>query len=280
MQSLQPKDDAYWAAYWAQVMQPPGPPRKRLTRRVGRPMRGFRTVEREYLRAIYRLIAETKRAAMKDLLPRLSGVVRQDDLASEVEEALSDFAKRFSWPPSVVARLVGLFVARMNQVHDKGFEDQMASMGRVPGIDISGQSWALEGMRLYAANNRQLVESLGADVTARVQKAVLRHVVEGRRAEELEEVLDRQFQVVRSRAATIARTETGKLQSAMDQARQTAAGFDKYEWSTSLDERVRPSHQRMEGTVHSWSERPLVGKVHVHPGEDVNCRCVALPVDE
>jgi hypothetical protein len=40
------------------------------------------------------------------------------------------------------------------------------------------------------------------------------------------------------------------------------------------DERVREEHAALEGQTFAWSSPPAVG----HPGEDFQCRCVALPV--
>jgi SPP1 gp7 family putative phage head morphogenesis protein len=62
--------------------------------------------------------------------------------------------------------------------------------------------------------------------------------------------------------------------------RQTQAGISEYEWSTSGDERVRSSHDELDGTRQSWDDPPVTnddGDTN-HPGEDYQCRCVAIPV--
>ncbi len=40
------------------------------------------------------------------------------------------------------------------------------------------------------------------------------------------------------------------------------------------DERVRPSHEALDGTRQRWDDPPAEG----HPGEPINCRCIAEPV--
>lgn len=93
--------------------------------------------------------------------------------------------------------------------------------------------------------------------------------------------------VSESRAELIARDQTLKTNAAINGARQTAAGVSRYIWSTSLDERVRgnpdgawpdadPSHYELEGKIFSWDDPPEPG----HPGEDYQCRCIALPYIE
>lgn len=96
----------------------------------------------------------------------------------------------------------------------------------------------------------------------------------GLRVEELRAQLLERGSVSESRAELIARDQTLKVNGAITEIRQTAAGIDSYVWSTSLDERVRDSHAALEGQTFSWSAPPDVG----HPGQDFQCRCVAVPV--
>lgn len=78
------------------------------------------------------------------------------------------------------------------------------------------------------------------------------------------------------RAGLIARDQVLKLHAKITRYRQKAAGINKYVWTTSLDERVRDEHAELEGETFSWDGEgdPDEG----HPGEAVNCRCVAYPV--
>jgi uncharacterized protein with gpF-like domain len=41
---------------------------------------------------------------------------------------------------------------------------------------------------------------------------------------------------------------------------------------------VRESHADMEGQMCDWDDPPEVDGEKVHPGEAINCRCVAIPV--
>ena len=49
-------------------------------------------------------------------------------------------------------------------------------------------------------------------------------------------------------------------------------GVERYRWSTSGDERVRPTHQSNSGRVFRWDSPPADTG---HPGSDVMCRCGA-----
>ncbi len=56
------------------------------------------------------------------------------------------------------------------------------------------------------------------------------------------------------------------------------AGITQYTWSTSKDERVRPSHAELEGEQFSYDDPPEVDGEPANPGEPILCRCVPLPV--
>jgi SPP1 gp7 family putative phage head morphogenesis protein len=92
----------------------------------------------------------------------------------------------------------------------------------------------------------------------------------------------------KGRANFIARDQTGRLNGLITQRRMESIGLSMYIWETSGDERVRPSHEMMDGGLCLWSdssvfsqdggktwiERPS-GAVRLHPGDDYLCRCTA-----
>lgn len=97
---------------------------------------------------------------------------------------------------------------------------------------------------------------------------------QGSRWEDLRDALLERGGVSESRAELIARDQTLKLNGAINQAHQRSVGVEAYIWSTSGDERVRDSHADLDGKTFAWSAPPEPG----HPGEDFQCRCVALPI--
>lgn len=73
----------------------------------------------------------------------------------------------------------------------------------------------------------------------------------------------------------IARDQTNKLIGQFTEKRQLSAGVEEYQWSTSGDERVRPTHRDNEGLIFRWDQPPSATG---HPGHDIQCRCVAIPI--
>lgn len=80
--------------------------------------------------------------------------------------------------------------------------------------------------------------------------------------------------VSRSRASLIARNEVGNAAAYATQKSQAQAGCTEYIWRAASDRRVRPEHAARNGKRFSWDDPPPDG----HPGEPINCRCVALAV--
>lgn len=92
-------------------------------------------------------------------------------------------------------------------------------------------------------------------------------------------ILER-LDVSRAKANLLARDQVLKLNAKITQERQTAAGITEYIWTTSNDERVRETHDELDGETFSWDDPPVTNEAgdRNHPGEDYQCRCVAFPV--
>ena len=73
----------------------------------------------------------------------------------------------------------------------------------------------------------------------------------------------------------ITRDQTNKTIGGLTQVRQTQLGIESYQWITSQDERVRPSHVRNSGQIFEWGKPPSETGA---PGDDTLCRCVGAPV--
>ena len=90
----------------------------------------------------------------------------------------------------------------------------------------------------------------------------------------LSKVLNREFKVSGSNLRRLTRDQTSKAVGQLTQARHQQLGIQEYTWRTAQDERVRPTHQVLDGTPQRWDSPPGVG----HPGYDILCRCVPIPI--
>jgi SPP1 gp7 family putative phage head morphogenesis protein len=68
-----------------------------------------------------------------------------------------------------------------------------------------------------------------------------------------------------------------KLNGKLTESRQRDIGVEGYIWRTVGDERVRETHESVDGDYYSWDNPPSETDGNA-PGEDYQCRCWAEPV--
>lgn len=135
--------------------------------------------------------------------------------------------------------------------------------------------------------NANLIKSMPKDIRQEITEIVAKESMSGRRASDIAEDLQERFpQMLKNKANLIARTETSKTESALNQARSQNIGINWYEWNTSEDGRVRSSHKHMDGVLINWNDPPspekLINKKSTlgkyHAGCCPNCRCYGAPI--
>lgn len=224
-------------------------------------LRASRRAETRYVRDLRDILAKVHEGYLRAL-----GVRR--DMKSH-DAALNDLDGRmFRYIREVVPPAFDRMAGEVNKANAKANQ-------ALVGIPFSGTGVAAHIAR-FRDQNIALVEN-----AARVYAQQVREVFDdpenaGLRVEDLADKLRERGDVSESRAELIARDQTLKLNGQLNQVRQQNAGVDRYTWSTSHDERVRPEHAELDGQVFDWNSPPEPG----HPGEDFQCRCIALPVIE
>lgn len=147
------------------------------------------------------------------------------------------------------------------------------------GIDLSAylrnNPNVVERVNELTVSNIQLIKSIRTQYLDKVQNAVMQAMVHGALNKDLGEQLKKLGKDAESRAMLIARDQSSKLNAALTRARHEEVGIKKYMWSTSGDERVRASHAEKDGQIFEYTNPPADTG---HPGHDVNCRCVQIPV--
>lgn len=191
----------------------------------------------------------------------------------------------------VAARLSAGFVARAN-LQNK--EQTLRTFSQAFGIDLSGmlgEGAIKPQMEKAVSDNVDLITSIHTDFIHDIGAAVFANMKDGGRHENLIDTIKERGNVTRSRARLIARDQTSKLNADLTEARNVALGLDLYEWGGTGDERERDSHFVLNGklckysdpTVYSddggktWKKRSTIGAFIGKPGEDYQCRCLALP---
>lgn len=186
------------------------------------------------------------------------------DLTRKDADEDSWLVAAFTWVLTKIAHLVRVFIGdAFDRMSNKVVTVTLADTGLKPAIMAAREK------------NIELISKL-----LRVQDIAMREVLDeglasGWTHKKIAEELQARSRISQRHAKLIARDQTLKLNAAVTKIRQTNLGITHYKWITSQDERVRPTHEALNGRVFSWNEATPIG---YHPGEDYQCRCIAQPV--
>jgi SPP1 gp7 family putative phage head morphogenesis protein len=153
-----------------------------------------------------------------------------------------------------------------------------------------GEDWWPFARDIWANKNYDLIRSDMKKYIGQVNDLTEKAVTSGWSVSQLtKQIQGLDDKITKARAEFIARDQIGKLNGEITQRRMESIGLTMYIWETSGDERVRPSHELMDGGLCRWSDpsvysddggktwkpRPS-GAVTQHPGMDYQCRCTAI----
>jgi len=122
--------------------------------------------------------------------------------------------------------------------------------------------------------NKRAAEIIESRFNKDIAAAALKNMEAGGSRKALAEIIQNIDQnVTKRRAKLIANDQVGKLANQITKIRAIRAEVGEYEWVTMRDDRVRPTHQALDRSIQTFG-------VGIEPGEEVMCRCVAMPIIE
>jgi SPP1 gp7 family putative phage head morphogenesis protein len=219
-----------------------------------------------------------QRRAEQDYYSKIMEILRQYDLAPYVDrDTLMDLWAREAAEQMALERY---------KSNSRSWREaaQEALRGQLVRQGLEGDLTGPIGERVaeIVDQNAKLISSLPEAIAQLASEEMLGRARRGQRADEPSTMLSR---IARWQARRLARTEIAKAQSAITQARAEDMDLPWYAWRTVKDERVRPSHRRMEGVLVRWDDSPspedLIGVRSYGdyaPGGIFNCRCSAEPL--
>ena len=161
------------------------------------------------------------------------------------------------------------------------------------GIDLlddyyKGEFYA-EALKRWVDENVLRIKTIPGESLGAIKQTILDGYKEGRTIRNIAKDIQHEYNVSKHKAAMLARDQIATLNAQITKLQQQDAGCNRYRWSTSNDSRVRDCHRSLNGKTFSWDDPPEMwyetksrGRVytgrHCHPGEDICCRCVAIPV--
>ena len=237
----------------------------------------------------------------------LQGATREEFLrfiaeALAVAEIGTQFADDISELSDFDPKLPEDFVAEISKVSKEIEKKAMSSFSRQSEMIIGKPYYPPEVkgeiLTNWESNFQMLCKSAETDAKKDIARLVQQGKNEGWNKLQLEKAVKSQLPgKYKNRAELIARTETAKLNTQINLETYRNIGIEYYTWMTTIDGRERESHAAMNGVICSVSdpdvyfeenpEDPLhpiqharTGEmVHMHPGEDFQCRCSMVAWD-
>jgi SPP1 gp7 family putative phage head morphogenesis protein len=132
----------------------------------------------------------------------------------------------------------------------------------------------------FVRENVALIKTISERYFSEVEDITLDAVRSGRRASDVSKEIEERYGISERNARRIANDQVGKAFGDLNKERMTELGVTRYTWRTVKDNRVRDSHDDLDGEVFEWDEPPTDSETgeEVIPGSPVNCRCWAEPV--
>jgi len=154
----------------------------------------------------------------------------------------------------------------------------LSVIGQVAAIDVSTAALTV-AEEAWTLNQSRLLTQLAADEFSDLEQHIFQAVVEGKTPRQVAKELENRLAISRRRLEFIVENEVENFNAAITKKRQQDLGIESYKWSSSGDQRVRPTHRALDGTVHRWDDPPdIPGEGRLHPGQPIRCRCVAQAV--
>ena len=259
----------------------------RAIRRLG-PIRRNHKSELVYRAALLQLVrrcrslVEGSIASLKVYWPRPApgdSVRAADAVRPSAKQLLAQAKNKLGDLDGWAKRMTGLAVEANRENVDARLGREIH---RAIGVNVTNILQAngplLQSMSVATKANVALIKTIPDQYFDRVYSTVTSGWTQGLRWESMVEQIQADGDITENRAKLIARDQTSKMNAAFNQERQQQVGIERFEWSTSEDERVRESHAELDGKTFDWDNPPIVDGEQATPGSPVNCRCVALPV--
>jgi SPP1 gp7 family putative phage head morphogenesis protein len=245
--------------------------------------RKLKPIERKFQRVVNRYFREARERYVNRLNQQLS-----IDPSIMVHRAIFDWAAILaeSAEKGHVLDTLGKF---MRATWEITAQDSFLELYRLTGRPIPPDTVInTSGIREKVIN--QMAERVTNTTTTDMQKIIMDGLAEGKSRMDIASKIESSAAFSSGRAKVIAQTEGNRAINMARQASWEQNSTDlgvtiKKEWISSRDDKVRPSHRKLEGQVIDLNDEYHVeGKSALTPGDfnspglDINCRCVVRPI--
>lgn len=251
-------------------------------------------IEREFQRATdaYMMLVNQ---AMKKHLPEIKQTVQAERSSSERHDGISDLSTKIDETfakmgielekADITFGLRKKLESLANMSRKLSIKEWKKAVKATLGIDLMDDYYLdefyRESLTRWIDENVNLIKTIPQETLSDMHNIVLEGFKSGKTTTSIVKEIQHTYGVKRSSARLLARDQLSKLNGEIAKAQQQDAGVEEYIWSDSGDGRVRKRHKQLNGKKFRWDDPPVIdtrtGR-RGNPGDDYQCRCVALPV--
>ena len=264
-----------------------------------------RAVELEYYKQLKQLANEMKKDINETILPILENVsldskYTKDVGVTDLLSALNILQGKYSNTFAFATRVANSVVSRLLNMGNDKFRKTLEG---AYGVDVGrmiNQNKLNDLVALQRRKQEVLIKSIPAQFFNQIEM-IIQNGVSGNKtyksiANEIKGIsgISSTFGKLDNRVKLIARQEVSVINESLNVARAKSADISLYTFQTSGDERVRESHQVMDGKVckidddtvyadsvedanaGNWKNRSSIGGIELAPRFDYSCRCNSI----
>lgn len=260
-------------------------------------------VEYSYRVILHRLVNDMRRNLKKHLAPKVPKMVmevsnihalptgevkqhsykstlKQDAWKDDLQEALDQINEDMIQPRSRAIRDMLAIGPKVNQFNKDEWKKLIRSQYGVDPTQEDADRWDAM-LTEFAKRNAELINDIPDKTLEQIEEETTDALLSGKSvdtlADDIFEIMSERTDVSESRANLIARDQVAKLNGQFTAERQADLGVESYTWRTVGDERVRKTHDEVDGRVFQWGSPPDETDGN-EPGQDFQCRCWAEPI--
>ena len=252
-----------------------------------------KVIEKRYQAELINFVDVIAKEIDMRLIDNLEQIERQKNIELNLDswvDSVDDIMESLKvWGLAKASEMLAVITLKASQIGDWNTKQFKQSIKTVVGVDPISKNQGYQTLiQSWSKENSRLITSIQANLLDDVAGVTQRGMSAGKSINDISKEIKERYGVAKSRARTIARTETAKLNSNLTKVRNQELGIKTYFWATSNDERVRDSHKELNGMLCKWGDDSVYsddngkswkrrsGKMfRGKPGDDINCRCTS-----
>ena len=210
---------------------------------------------------------------------------RQDSMFGAFGDAVDKFVKAVATGAGLIitAKVIKKLRKIAEKIRRNSVDNWTGSIDEALDIEVDeeyyNEEYFAEMVDQWEQNNIEYVENTTGQMIDEMAGDFMEMFIAGVAVTALMGQVDRRKQKALRHLNFIAGDQVSKLDAAMHHLEMVDAMVSDYIWSTRKDDKVRPRHRELEGQRFSFDDPPVMDSGEkCNPGEDYNCRCVALPI--